>query len=193
MEDVGAIRSNDIRDRGDDEGSRRTILDRGTSWSAHPWGQTLTDEGALRLVITMFLVAFIILASLVTAIGLFVIHVLENSAVGKWDHGVSLWSIDHGSNFWRNANTDVTFATDKLTVATIALIVTVVLLFHHWERRAFILATSLAIELSVFITANSIVARPRPSATSAEHPQRSASHQDTPLRQSLYTVGWQSW
>jgi undecaprenyl-diphosphatase len=48
-------------------------------------------------------------------------------------------------------------------VAGVAVVATIILLFRRWGRRAFILATSLAIELSVFITVNSIVARPRPA------------------------------
>lgn len=163
MDDDGVIPSHDSEHSGVREGSRRNIVDDRTGGPARPGGHPLTGRGAFKLFVTIFLVAFIILTSLVTSIGLFVFHVLEHGAVGRWDHGVSLWFIDHGSNFWNSATTDVTFAADTVTVAAIAIVATIVLLFRHWGRRAFILATSLAIELSVFISSNTIVARPRPS------------------------------
>src|ERR1035438_8697644 len=42
---------------------------------------------------------------------------------------------------------------------------TIVVLFRRWGRHAFLLIAGLAIELSVFITANKIVARPRPAVS----------------------------
>jgi undecaprenyl-diphosphatase len=111
----------------------------------------------------MFLIAFFTLTSLVTTIGLILTHVLEHGVLGKWDHNVSLWFIDHGSNFWNTVTTGVTFAADTFTVAGIAIVATIILLLRHWGRKAFVLVTSLAIELSVFITVNNIVARPRPT------------------------------
>ena len=111
----------------------------------------------------MFLIAFAVLTSLVTAIGLIITHVFAHNGIGRWDHNTSLWFISHGSNSWNYVTTCVTFAADTFTVAGIAVVVTIILLFRHWGRKAFVVATSLAIELSVFITTNTIVARPRPA------------------------------
>ena len=111
----------------------------------------------------MHLIAFAVLTSFVTAIGLLVDQGFELGALGSWDHSVSLWFTDYGSNSRNLVTTCVTFAADALTVAGIAVIVTLILLFRHWGRTAFILVTSLAIELSVFVSVDTIDSRPRPS------------------------------
>jgi membrane-associated phospholipid phosphatase len=162
VDDV-AGQSTDTGDSGADQYLRRTILDSRPGGPAQRWGLSLTGGRAWQFFVFMYLIAFAILTSLVTATGLLVTHVFEHGALGSWDHSVSLWFIDHGSNSWNFVTTCVTFAADTLTVAGIAVVVTLILLFRHWGRKAFILATSLAIELSVFITVNAIVARPRPS------------------------------
>ncbi len=161
--DGGVVHSIDNEDFGTNQHLRLTILDPRPGGHAHRWGLTLTGGRALRFFVLMYLTAFAILTSFVTATGLLVTHVFEHGALGSWDHSVNLWFIDHGSNAWNFVTTCVTFAADTLTVAGIAVVVTLILLFRHWGRKAFILATSLAIELSVFITVNTIVGRPRPS------------------------------
>jgi membrane-associated phospholipid phosphatase len=106
--------------------------------------------------------AIIALSVLVGALGYLVTHVLEHGTIGTWDHHVSVWFSVHGHAPWNTITGDVTLVADTFEVAGVAVIVTIVLLFRHWGRRSWLLATSLAIELAVFLTANTIVKRPRP-------------------------------
>jgi undecaprenyl-diphosphatase len=54
---------------------------------------------------------------------------------------------------------------DTFEVAGVAAVVTIVLLVRRWGRQAFLLVAGLAIELSVFLASNKIVARPRPAVS----------------------------
>jgi undecaprenyl-diphosphatase len=92
-------------------------------------------------------------------------HVLEHGAIGVWDHHVSQWFDNHRSVRWDRITGDLTDMADTFEVAGVAAIVTIVLLFRRWGRHAFLLAAGLAIELSVFLAANKIVARPRPAVS----------------------------
>jgi undecaprenyl-diphosphatase len=106
--------------------------------------------------------SFAVMGILLVALGLLITHVLEHGSIGVWDHHVSQWFDRHRSAHWNRITGDLTDMADTFEVAGVAAIVTIVLLFRRWGREAFLLVASLAIELSVFLTANKIVARPRP-------------------------------
>jgi undecaprenyl-diphosphatase len=109
--------------------------------------------------------SFAVLGIFITALGLLITHVLERGSIGVWDHHVSQWFDRHRSTQWNRITGDLTDMADTFEVAGVAAIVTVVLLVRRWGRTAFLLVAGLAIELSVFITANKIVARPRPAVS----------------------------
>jgi undecaprenyl-diphosphatase len=109
--------------------------------------------------------SFAVLGIFITALGLLITHVLEHGSMGVWDHHVSQWFDGRRSAHWNRITGDLTDMADTFEVAGVAAIVTIVLLVRRWGRTAFLLVAGLAIELSVFIAANKIVARPRPAVS----------------------------
>jgi membrane-associated phospholipid phosphatase len=109
--------------------------------------------------------SFAVMGIFITALGLLITHVLEHGSIGVWDHHVSQWFDNHRSARWDRITGDLTDMADTFEVAGVAAFVTIVLLIRRWGRHAFLLVAGLAIELSVFITANKIVARPRPAVS----------------------------
>jgi len=106
--------------------------------------------------------SFVVMGIILVALGLLLTHVLEHGSIGVWDHHVSRWFDRHRTNGWNRITGDVTDVADTFEVAGVAAVVTIALLIRRWGRRAFLLVAGLAIELSVFLAANKIVARPRP-------------------------------
>jgi membrane-associated phospholipid phosphatase len=109
--------------------------------------------------------SFVVMGVLLVALGLLLTHVLEHGSIGVWDHHVSQWFDRHRSGRWNRITGDLTDMADTFEVAGVAAVVTIALLVRRWGRRAFLLVAGLAIELSVFLTANKIVARPRPAVS----------------------------
>jgi undecaprenyl-diphosphatase len=109
--------------------------------------------------------SFAVMGVILIALGLLITHVLEHGSIGVWDHHVSQWFDQHRSTRWDRITGDVTDIADTFEVAGVAAFVTIVLLVRRWGRQAFLLVAGLAIELSVFLTANKIVARPRPAVS----------------------------
>lgn len=108
------------------------------------------------------LASYVAMGVILVALGLLITHVLEHGLIGVWDHHVSQWFDRHRTARWDRITGDLTDLADTFEVAGVAAFVTVVLLFRRWGRQAFLILAGLAVELSVFLTANAIVARPRP-------------------------------
>ena len=125
---------------------------------------TARGRGAIAIAIVV-VASFAMLGIVLVALGLLITHVLEHGSIGVWDHHVSQWFDRHRSTGWNRITGDVTDVADTFEVAGVAAIVTIVLLVRRWGRRAFLLVAGLAIELSVFLTVNKIVARPRPAVS----------------------------
>jgi undecaprenyl-diphosphatase len=121
-------------------------------------------HGTAAIVIAV-IASFAVMGLILVALGLLITHVLEHGSIGVWDHHVSQWFDKHRSARWNRITGDVTDMADTFEVAGVAAVVTIVLLVRRWGRQAFLLVAGLAIELSVFLTANKIVARPRPAVS----------------------------
>jgi membrane-associated phospholipid phosphatase len=121
-------------------------------------------HGHLAIVIAV-VASFAVMGLTLVALGLLITHVLEHGSIGVWDHHVIQWFDRHRSNRWNRITGDVTDVADTFEVAGVAAIVTIVLLIRRWGRQAFLLLAGLAIELSVFLVSNKIVARPRPAVS----------------------------
>ena len=109
--------------------------------------------------------SFVAMGLILVGLGLLLTHVLEHGSIGVWDHHVSQWFDQHRSVRWNRITGDVTDIADTFEVAGVAAIVTILLLVRRWGRQAFLLVAGLVIELSVFLTANKIVDRPRPAVS----------------------------
>jgi membrane-associated phospholipid phosphatase len=109
--------------------------------------------------------SFVTMGLILVALGLLLTHVLEHGSVGVWDHHVIQWFDRHRSGHWNRITGDLTDVADTFEVAGVAAVVTIALLVRRWGRQAFLLVAGLAVELSVFLAANKIVARPRPAVS----------------------------
>ena len=109
--------------------------------------------------------SFAVMGILFVALGFVITHVFEHGSIGVWDHHVIRWFDMHRSARWNRITGDLTDIADTFEVAGVAAVVTIVLLFRRWGRQAFLLVAGLAMELSVFLTVNKIVARPRPTVS----------------------------
>ena len=147
-----------------DNGTSRdgTVLEPRPGGAAERWGKALGHRNAFVAYVVVLIGAIVALSVIFVGLGYFVTHVIERGSIGTWDHHVSVWFSVHGHPPWNRLTGDVTLAADTFEVAGVAVILTLVLLFRHWGRQSFLLATSLAIELSVFLVANAIVKRSRP-------------------------------
>lgn len=95
------------------------------------------------------------------AIGLLLTHVLDGS-VGRWDNSVNRWFVSHRSDALNSITSVFTFAINTLPVIAVALVVVGLLLWRHRLREALLLVFGLILEITVFLSVNLLVARPRP-------------------------------
>ncbi len=161
VKDAGSIVPKD----GSSTDGRRAFLDPSADGLANRLTKS-TARGHVILAIAIATIAsFAVMGIVIVAIGLLITHVLGHGSIGMWDHHVSQWFDNHRSARWNGITGDLTDIADTFEVAGVAAIVTIVVLFRRWGRHAFLLIAGLAIELSVFITANKIVARPRPAVS----------------------------
>jgi undecaprenyl-diphosphatase len=105
------------------------------------------------------------LASMATLVltGLLLTHVLANGTVGRWDATSTHWLATHRDSGLDAATNVLSRSADTLGIIAAALVVVIVVgLRRRWDQVA-ILVTGLVLELSVFISVNALVGRPRPS------------------------------
>jgi membrane-associated phospholipid phosphatase len=108
--------------------------------------------------------SYVVLAIAMASAGLVLFHVLAHGSIGSFDRRVSTWFVVHGSRTWNSVSAVATFIGGEVVlVAAIVVVVTGLLLFRRWGRRSFLLLVAMIIELSVFLSANAIVRRPRPT------------------------------
>jgi undecaprenyl-diphosphatase len=150
---------------GKDADKRRAFLNPSAGGPAHRLAKGIAQGHGNIAIAIATIASFVVMGIFITALGLLITHVLEHGFIGVWDHHVSQWFDRHRSAHWNRITGDLTNMADTFEVAGVAAIVTIVVLFRRWGRHAFLLVAGLAIELSVFITANKIVARPRPDVS----------------------------
>ncbi len=159
--DAGSLMA---RDAGDGA-RRRAFLDPSTGGAADRLVEGVAGGHGNFAISIATIASFAVMGVFMVAVGLLITHVLEHGSIGLWDHHVSQWFDNHRSSHWNTITGDLTDMADTFEVAGVAAVVTIVLLFRRWGRHAFLLVAGLAIELSVFLTANKIVERPRPAVS----------------------------
>lgn len=140
----------------------RTFLNPSQDGSAHRLTRTVARGHEALATAIALIISFVALGIVMIALGLLITHVLTHGSIGVWDRHVSMWFDHHRSAHWNRITGDLTDLADTFEIAGVAAVLTIVLLFRRWGRHAFLLIAGLAAELSVFLTANAIVARPRP-------------------------------
>jgi undecaprenyl-diphosphatase len=105
--------------------------------------------------------AYVALSVVLVGIGLVLTHFL--APVRHWDEHVVTWFAAHRSAGWNTASADGTLAANTVSVIGGAAAVTAFALLRRWGRVAALLACGLLVEITVFLTVNYVVARPRPA------------------------------
>jgi undecaprenyl-diphosphatase len=166
MNDVSEKNAGAIVSRhGSDANRERAFLSPSAEGPANRLARGLA-RGHRNIAIAIAVISsFVVMGILITALGLLITHVLEHGSIGVWDHHVSQWFDNHRTARWNRITGDLTDMADTFEVAGVAAVVTIALLVRRWGRQAFLLVAGLVIELSVFLTANKIVARPRPAVS----------------------------
>ncbi len=108
------------------------------------------------------MVAYVLLSAVLVAVGLILTHLL--APVRHWDDHVNAWLAARRTPDWTRASKDGTFLADTLGVVVVATVATVVAVVCRCGRTSALILCGLAVELSVFLTVNYSVHRPRPTA-----------------------------
>jgi len=144
---------------------RRALFEPSTNGPAYGLATSVARGHGVAATAFATIASFVVMGAFIVALGLIVTHVLEHGSIGVWDHHVSQWFYRHRTGGWNRITGDVTYMADTFEVAGVAAVATIVLLIRRWGRSSFLLVAGLVIELSVFLTANKIVARPRPGVS----------------------------
>ena len=140
----------------------RCLLDPSAGGPADRLGRSISWGNGVGATAITLIVMFASLTVFMIVLGTLITHVVAHDSVGAWERHLSHWFASHGSGLWNTLSAGATFIADTFAVAAVAVIVAIFLLFRRWGRHAFLLVAGLAIELSVFLTSNRVVARPRP-------------------------------
>ncbi len=106
------------------------------------------------------------LAAVLVAGGFIITHALVGS-VGAWDEHVNLWLARHRDSAANRISNDFTLLADTPGIAVVATLAVVVTLLLRRARLAVMLIVALVTELTVFLTVNYTVGRPRPHVSHA--------------------------
>jgi membrane-associated phospholipid phosphatase len=112
-------------------------------------------------VLSVVVAGYLAVCVLFVAVGLSITHQL--TGVTRWDNDVVRWFVGDrtgGLNHWA---TDATRVADTFGILIVLVAATFVLLLLRYFWDAIFLVLALVLELSAFLTVNSIVHRPRPS------------------------------
>ncbi len=111
------------------------------------------------------LIGFILLtAAVLIGAGFLMVHFGAHGRLGRWDEHVNQWFVPHRHSLWNRISGDFTVLADTVGIASVAALVTLVLLLRRWGTYAWLLVAGLTAELAVFLITNSAVGRPRPGA-----------------------------
>lgn len=141
----------------------RTALVPVTEGTAHRIGKRFVRGHGFQSASIATLLAFVIIAPVTIGVGLLVFHVLAHGSIGTLERSFGRWFVGHRTKGWNHWTYLATYVGDSIAVIIIAAVVTVLLLVRRWGRQSLLLLFALIIELSVFLTANYTVRRPRPS------------------------------
>jgi undecaprenyl-diphosphatase len=121
------------------------------------------EAGPVRALLSAALVGYLALAVGLVVAGELIVHAGALAGLRHWDEQVSQWFVGrrttagaHVTAFWTEvANTE--------GIVAVGFVVEVVLAVRRRWRDLLLLVVGLGVELSVFLTANEVVRRPRPT------------------------------
>jgi undecaprenyl-diphosphatase len=113
-------------------------------------------------IVGTYLAGWAALSAFFTLVGLLLVEVVLTGGAGRWDASVSRWLADRRTDLVDGVTGAATFVANTLPViAIVAVCCGVLLLIRRW-REAVFLAGALLLEVTVFLTANTLADRSRP-------------------------------
>lgn len=110
----------------------------------------------------VMLAGYLLLTGILVGAGLLLTHVLDGS-VGRWDEHVNDYLARHRTTPWNDVTAVATAGLNTLPVVLGAAVVVGFLAFRRRFSEAAFLTLALLLEITVFLSVNFVVARPRPA------------------------------
>ena len=112
---------------------------------------------------TVGVAGYVIMTLLLVTLGLLLVNVFLDGAVGRWDDSVNRWFVQQRTPTLDDVTVWGSRLGDTFTVIGIAVVAVVMLAIgRFWARIAFLVG-ALLIELTTFVTTAFLVERPRPA------------------------------
>jgi undecaprenyl-diphosphatase len=104
---------------------------------------------------------YVVISLVMLALGIVLVHG-PLGGVRSWDHNVTAWFADHRTSWLNEVTRWATYIANTEGVVGVALVVSLLLLVRRHWREVIVLMGGLVVEVTVFLTVNYIVERPRP-------------------------------
>jgi membrane-associated phospholipid phosphatase len=141
--------------------SSRTVLDPEPDRLAERTAVLGVDHHPAAVTGAVVVVGYVVLSAVMLALGVLLTHASAHT-VGSWDRDTTRWLADHRTAPLDEVTKYATFTANTEAVVAVAGVVTLWLLLRHRWREAIFLMGGLTLELTVFLSANFLVDRPRP-------------------------------
>jgi membrane-associated phospholipid phosphatase len=125
-------------------------------------GATRPDHHPLVRSGAVLVGSYVVLSLVMLALGELVVHVLLDGPVGRWDEHATSWLADHRTDVLNRVTSWATYIANTEAVVGIALLVSLLLLVRRRWPEVILLMGGLLVEVTVFLTVNLLVDRPRP-------------------------------
>ena len=117
---------------------------------------------SLRAFSAVAMTGYLVVSTLMIAVGFLITDLLESGPIDRGDIDATSWLADHRTAGLDGLTRLASLSADTMGAISIAVVVAVILAIgRRWQAIA-ALVLGLVLELSVFLTANYVVGRPRP-------------------------------
>ena len=120
------------------------------------------SEHPVRTVVGAYVLAWSALSATMILLGAILMGVVLAGGRDDWDQSVSEWLADHRVPWVDSVTSVATFMANTFQVVAILAVVCAVLVVLRRWRDAVFLASALLLEVTCFLTANTIISRERP-------------------------------
>ena len=157
-------------------GASGSILEASPGSVAERVGIRLEDRRPIVAALAVLVAGYVLLAAVVIGVGVLVVHLLVPATAGGWDDSLNRWLADHRVASLDHATAVGTFVADTVPVVAVTVVVSVVFLVLKRWREPTLLVSALALEFTVFLTANWLIDRARPDVVRLDSTPSTASY-----------------
>jgi membrane-associated phospholipid phosphatase len=152
------------------------ILEASPGSVAERVGMSLEDRRPIVAALAVLVAGYVLLAAVVIGVGVMVVQLLVPATAGGWDDSLNRWLADHRVALLDHVTAAGTFVADTVPVVAITVVVSVVFLVLKRWREPTLLVSALALEFTVFLTANWLIDRARPDVVRLDSTPSTASY-----------------